>query len=161
MMLELQKRPVDPRAGTGTSVANYFGRADYYTTVDGDSYDGLGYKFRCNTDELLRYNPGLKPDVGIPAGTKVTLMPGDVKLNGAQGSFTTGSDGIPLTYTTALGDIEFQVAARFNLEPFELETGNRPIVEGGRVWFDFADLQDGILSAGQTISLDPRHPIRK
>lgn len=161
MVLQLQKNPVDRRAGSGKITANPFGHADYYVTVEGDSFDSLGYRFRCTTDELLRYNPGLDPGTAIPAGTRVSVMPGDAKLNGAQGSFTTGPDGIPLTYTTAPGDLEFQVAVRFNMETAELETANRPLVEGGRVWFDFADLPNGVLSPGQTISLDSRHPIRK
>ncbi len=161
MVLQLQKHPVDRRAGSDKPSPTTLAMSITPARLRAIPCDCLGYRFRCTTDELLRYNPGLKPDVPIPAGTKVTLMPGDVKLKGAQGSFTTDADSIPLTYTTAPGDIEFQVAARFNREPFELETGNRPIVQGGRVWFDFADLENGVLSAGQTISLDPRHPIRK
>ncbi|HEV7166520.1 MAG TPA: LysM peptidoglycan-binding domain-containing protein [Micrococcaceae bacterium] len=161
MVLQLQKNPVYRRAGSGKITANSFGHADYYVTVDGDSFDSLGYRFRCTTDELLRYNPGLVPGAPIPAGTRVSVMPGDATLNGAQGSFTSGPDGIPLTYTTAPGDLEFQVAARFNMETAELETANRPLVEGGRVWFDFADLPNDVLSPGQTISLDSHHPIRK
>lgn len=74
--LRLQKNPVDSRSGSGASVNNSFGKTVFYTTVDGDSLDSLGYIFRCSTDQLLQYNPSLAADHPVPAGTRVRLMPG-------------------------------------------------------------------------------------
>ncbi|WP_175460608.1 LysM peptidoglycan-binding domain-containing protein [Arthrobacter sp. ok909] len=157
--LQLQKNLVDSRSGTGTSVNNSFGQAIFYTTVDGDSLDSLGYKFRCTTDQLLQYNPSLTTDRPIPAGTKVRLMPGELKIDGAQGSFTADTEGIPLTYTTAPGDTERQIEARFKAP--DLEWANRPLTGTDRVWYDFSDLPSGELAPGQTISLALNKPIHK
>lgn len=159
--IELQKKPVDSRAGTGKTVDNAFGRADFYTTVDGDSLDSLGYRFRSTTRQLLQYNPGLKADRPIPAGTRIRLMPGDLKIHGARGTFMASADGVPVTYTTAAGDIGRQVAFRFNLRLDELEAANRPLAPGTRTWIEFADLAAGELKPGQTISLTRDQPINK
>lgn len=157
--LQLQKNPVDSRSGTGTSVNNSFGQTIFYTTVDGDSLDSLGYQFRCTTDQLLQYNPSLTTDRPIPAGTKVRLMPGELKIDGAQGSFTADADGIPLTYTTAPGDTDRQIEFRFKAP--DLEWANRPLTGTDRVWYDFSDLPSGELAPGQTISLALNKPIHK
>lgn len=157
----LQKNPVDSRSGAGEIVPNSFGHADFYTTVAGDSLDSLGYKFRRTEPQLLLYNPALKADQPIPPGTRVKLMAGDVTITGAQGTFTADAAGIPLTYTTAAGDIERQVALRFNLEIHELESANRPLAPGERTWFAFADLPAGKLVPGQVISLTVEHPINR
>jgi LysM repeat protein/phage tail protein X len=159
--IELQKKPVDSRSGTGKTVNNSFGRADFYTTVDGDSLDSLGYRFRSTTRQLLLYNPGLKADRPIPAGTRVRLMPGDLKIEGAQGTATASADGVPVTYTMAAGDVERQVAFRFNLRLDELESANRPLTPGTRTWIEFTDLPSGELKPGQTISLTLDQPITK
>jgi LysM repeat protein len=160
-LIQLQKNPVDSRSGTGVTLNNSFGQADYYTTVEGDSFDSLGYRFRSTTQQLLLYNPALTADEPIPAGTTVRLMPGDLKIEGAQGTFTANADGVPATYTTAPGDIERQVAFRFNLQMFELESANRPLTPGAGSWFDYADLPAGELAPGQTISLTAEQPINK
>ncbi|OFI38364.1 hypothetical protein BIU82_03240 [Arthrobacter sp. SW1] len=157
--LQLQKKPVDPRSGKGQIVRNSFAHPVYYTTVAGDSLDSLGYAFRRTTEQLLRYNPELRDGSSLPAGTKVTLMPGAVTLNGARGSFTTDANGVPLTYTTAAGDTERQVAFRFNLEMVDLGTANRPRTAGERTWYRFTGLAGGELAAGQTISLSADKPI--
>lgn len=159
--IQLQKNPVDSRSGTGEIVTNSFGKADFYTTVDGDSFDSLGYKFRRTAPQLLLYNPALKADQPIPAGTRVILMAGDLRITGARGTFTADAAGVPLTYTTAAGDIERQVALRFNLEIHELESANRPLAAGERTWFAFADFPAGELAPGQVISLTLEHPINR
>ncbi|MFP3599892.1 LysM peptidoglycan-binding domain-containing protein, partial [Chryseobacterium sp. SIMBA_029] len=74
--IQLQKNPVDSTSGTGTAVNNSFGRTIFYTTVAGDSFDSIGYKFRSTTAQLLQYNPSLAADRPIPVGTKVNLIPG-------------------------------------------------------------------------------------
>lgn len=150
--IRLQKNPVDSRAGAGATVNNSFGQAIFYTTVDGDSFDSLGYKFRSTTDQLLRYNPALTADRPIPAGTKVRLIPGELKIDGAQGTFTADADGIPQTYTTAPGDTERQIAFRFGVT--DPRAANRPLTGTGGAWYGFADLPTGELLPGQTISLD-------
>lgn len=160
--IQLQKNPVDSRSGQGTSVNNSFGQTIFYTTVDGDSFDSLGYKFRCTTDQLLRWNTALTSDQPIPAGTKVRLMPGDVTIEGSQGTFTTDADGIPLTYTTAPGDTERQVAFRFGVpEIADLSAANRDLAVTGRVWYSFSDVSVGELTPGQTISLNLAKPIHQ
>lgn len=159
--IELQKKPVDSRAGTGKTVNNAYGRADFYTTVDGDSLDSLGYRFRSTSRQLLQYNPALKADRPIPAGTRIRLMPGDLKIDGARGTFTATADGVPVTYTTTAGDIGRQVAFRFNLRLDELDAANRPLTPGTRTWIEFADLAAGELMPGQTISLTRDQPINK
>ena len=159
--IALQKKPVDPRSGKGQATSNSFGHAIYYTTVDGDSLDSLGYKFRRTTAQLLEYNPGLSVGSPLPAGTKVTLMPGEATVDGARGTFSRNADGVPLTYTTAAGDTERQVAFRFNLEPAELSAANRPKTAGPRTWYEFTSVPDGELAAGQTISLSGAKPITK
>jgi len=160
--IQLQKNPVDSRSGNGKPVNNSFGQTVFYTTVEGDSFDSLGYKFRSTTAQILSYNPSLVENQPIPTGTKVRLMPGDLKIDGAQGTYTTDPDGIPLTYTTAPGDIERQVAFRFGIpEIADLESANRPTTSGGRVWFQFSDLPNGELAPGQTISLSLDKPINK
>jgi LysM repeat protein len=159
--IELQKKLVDSRSGTGKTVNNSFGRADFYTTVDGDSLDSLGYRFRSTTRQFLLYNSGLKADRPIPVGTRVRLMPGDLKIEGAQGTATANADGVPVTYTTAPGDVERQVAFRFNLRLDELESANRPLTAGTRTWIEFDDLPSGELVPGQTISLTLDQPITK
>jgi hypothetical protein len=158
----LQKNPVDSRSGRGRSVNNSFGQTIYYTTVDDDSFDSLGYKFRCTTDQLLRWNTTLAADRPIPAGTKVRLIPGEVTIEGAQGTFTADADGIPLTYTTAPGDTERQIAFRFGVPQIaDLEGANRPLTGTDRVWYTFADLPSGELNPGQTISLNLTKPIHR
>jgi LysM repeat protein len=160
--IQLQKNPVDGRSGTGASVNNSFGQTIFYTTVDGDSFDSLGYKFRSTTAQLLQYNPSLTTDRPIPAGTKVRLMPGELKIDGAQGTFTADADGIPLTYTTAPGDTGRQISFRFRLpEQADLEWANRPLTGTDRVWYAFTDLPSGELAPGQTISLALNKPINK
>jgi hypothetical protein len=129
--------------------------------VDGDSFDSLGYKFRRTAPQLLLYNPALKADQPIPPGTRVKLMAGNLRITGARGTFTADAAGVPLTYTTAAGDIERQVALRFNLEIHELESANRPLAAGERTWFAFAGFPAGELAPGQVISLTLEHPINR
>jgi LysM repeat protein len=157
--IQLQKNPVDSRAGAGATVNNSFGQAIFYTTVDGDSFDSLGYKFRSTTDQLLQYNPSLTADRPIPAGTRVRLMPGELKIEGARGTFTADAAGIPLTYTTAPGDTEPQISFRFSAT--DLEWANRPLTSTDRVWYAFTDLSRNELAPGQTISLDLNKPLHK
>ncbi|MBT2566208.1 LysM peptidoglycan-binding domain-containing protein [Arthrobacter sp. ISL-85] len=160
--IQLQKNPVDSRSGQGKSVNNSFGQTIYYTTVDGDSFDSIGYQFRCTTDQLLRWNTTLTADRPIPAGTKVRLMPGEVTIEGARGTFTVDADGIPLTYTTAPGDTQRQVAFRFGIpEIADLSAANRPLTGTDRVWYDFSDLSADELAPGQTISLNLTKPIHQ
>lgn len=158
--IQLQKNPVDSRAGVGATVNNSFGQAIFYTTVDGDSFDSLGYKFRSTTDQLLQYNPSLAAD--RPAGTRVRLMPGELKIDGARGTFTADAAGIPQTYTTAPGDTERQISFRFGVsEQANLEWADRPLTGTDRVWYTFTDLPSGELAPGQTISLDLTKPLHK
>jgi len=88
-------------------------------------------------------------------------MPGEVTIEGAQGTFTTDAEGIPLTYTTAPGDTERQIAFRFGVpEIADLSSANRPLTGGDRVWYAF--LEEGTvgeLAPGQTISLNLTKPI--
>lgn len=160
-VVELLVRPVDANSGKGAVVNNSAGHPIFYTSVRGDSLDSMGYKFRVSTAALLRYNPGLSAKATIAPGTKISLMPGELKIHGAMGTFTTDAKGIPLTYTTAEGDTEMQIAGRFNLELVELADANRPHDNKTPVWFDFTDLPSGTLAAGQTISLNGDHPILK
>jgi LysM repeat protein/phage tail protein X len=160
--IQLQKNPVDSRSGTGKPVDNSFGQAVFYTTVEGDSFDSLGYKFRSTTAQILLYNPTLVENQPIPSGSRIQLMPGDLKIDGAQGTYTTDPDGIPLTYTTAPGDIERQVAFRFGIPGIaDLESANRPTTGGDRVWYQFSDLPNNELAPGQTISLALDNPLNK
>ncbi|MGA7206178.1 MAG: LysM peptidoglycan-binding domain-containing protein [Specibacter sp.] len=160
-VVELLVRPVDPNSGKGAVVTNSAGHPIFYTTARGDSLDSLGYQFRVSTAALLRYDPALSADVPIPPGSKISLMPGDLKIQGATGSFTVDAKGIPLTYTTAEDDTEMQIAGRFNLELVELADANRPHDNKTAEWFDFTDLPSGTLAAGQTMSLNGDHPILK
>ncbi|MGO4856889.1 LysM peptidoglycan-binding domain-containing protein [Arthrobacter sp. 2MCAF14] len=157
--IQLQKNPVDSRSGQGKTLNNSSGQTIFYTTVDGDSFDSIGYKFRCTTEQLLQYNPSLNVDRPIPAGTKVSLIPGELKIDGAQGTFTADADGIPQTYTTAPGDTERQISFRFGMP--DLEWANRPLTGTGRVWYTFTDLPSGELAPGQTISLNLTKPLHK
>lgn len=157
--IQLQKNPVDSKSGTGTTVNNSFGQTIFYTTVDGDSFDSLGYKFRSTTAQLLQYNPSLTADRPIPAGTRVRLIPGELKIDGAQGDFTADADGIPLTYTTAPGDTERQVSFRFSVT--DLRWANRPLTGTDAVWYAFTDQSTGEFVPGQTISLALNKPIHK
>ncbi|GAA5200835.1 hypothetical protein GCM10023346_43880 [Arthrobacter gyeryongensis] len=157
--IQLQKNPVDSRSGTGTAINNSFGQTIFYTTVDGDSFDSLGYKFRSTTAQLLQYNPSLSADKPIPAGTRVRLMPGELKIDGAQGTFTSDPDGVPLTYTTTPGDTERQISFRFSVT--DLRWANRPLTGTEAVWYAFTDLPTGELAPGQTISLALNKPIHK
>ncbi|SKC06891.1 LysM domain-containing protein [Arthrobacter sp. 49Tsu3.1M3] len=157
--IPLQKNPVDSRSGTGTTVNNSSGQTIFYTTVDGDSFDSIGYKFRCTTEQLLQYNTSLAADRPIPTGTKVRLIPGELKIYGAQGTFTADADGIPQTYTTAPGDTERQISLRFGMP--DLEWANRPLTGTDRVWYTFTDLPSGELAPGQTISLNLTKPLHQ
>lgn len=158
-LLQLQKNPVDSRSGTGAIVNNSFGQAIFYTTVDGDSFDSLGYKFRSTSEQLLMYNPALSAGKPIPAGTKMRLIPGEMPIDGARGTFTADSDGIPLTYTTAEGDTERQVSFRFSI--VDLRSANRPLTGGAGSWYDLIDPPTATLAPGQTISLALNKPINK
>nr|WP_235565050.1 LysM peptidoglycan-binding domain-containing protein [Arthrobacter sp. Soil764] len=159
--IQLQKNPVDSRSGTGTAVNNSFGQTVFYTTVEGDSFDGIGYKFRVTTAQLLAYNPGLVENQ-LGAGSKLRLIAGDVKIEGAQGTYTADPEGIPLTYTTAPGDTERQISFRFGMPDLaDLEAANRPSTGTGRVWYEFSDLPTGHLAPGQVISLSLARPINK
>jgi LysM repeat protein len=157
--IQLQKNPVDARSGTGKAVNNSFGQTIFYTTVEGDSFDSLGYKFRSTTAQILLYNPSLVENEPIPAGSKVRLVPGDLQIDGARGTYTADSDGIPLTYTTAPGDIERQVAFRFGVT--DIRSANRPSTGTGGAWYQFSDLPTGELAPGQVISLSMEKPINK
>jgi LysM repeat protein len=160
--IQLQKNPVDSRSGKGKMVNNSFGHTIFYTTVDGDSFDSLGYQFRSTTAQLLQYNPSLVADKPIPAGTKVNLMAGEQKIDGAQGTYTADAEGIPLTYTTAPGDTEPQIVVRFGLTGLaDLASANRPLTGGGGVWYDYTDVPTGKVAPGQTISLALNKPINK
>jgi len=156
-VLQLQKNPVDSRAGSGASVNNSFGQTIYYTTVEGDSFDALGYKFRSTMAQILLYNPSLPADQSLPAETRLRLIPGELKIDGAQGTFTTDSRGIPQTYTTAPGDTEQQVSFRFGVT--QLRSANRPSQGTGGAWYAFTDLPAGELAPGQTISVALDKPI--
>lgn len=158
-LIQLQKNPVDSRSGAGKTLNNSFGQAIYYTTVDGDSFDSLGYQFRSTTEQILLYNPSLEANAPIPAGTEVRLIPGELKIDGARGSFTAGDDGIPLTYTTVPGDTERQIAFRFSVT--DLRAANRPSTGTGGSWYEFTDLSAGEVAPGQTISLALNKPISK
>ena len=157
--IQLQKNPVDSRSGTGQAVENSWGITVFYTTVDGDSFDSLGYQFRVGTAEILQYNPSLVETEPIPAGTKLRMIAGDLPLEGASGSFTAGADGVPLTYTTVAGDTEVRVAARFGVTI--LSDANRPTSGGGGVWYQYTHVPSGELAAGQTISVSLDQPINK
>ncbi|MGO4247993.1 LysM peptidoglycan-binding domain-containing protein [Paenarthrobacter sp. RAF54_2] len=157
--IQLQKNSIDSRSGSGTTLNNSSGQTIFYTTVDGDSFDSLGYKFRCTTEQLLQYNPSLAADRPIPTGTKVRLIAGELKIDGAQGTFTADGDGIPQTYTTAPGDTERQISFRFGMP--DLEWANRPLTGTDRVWYAFSDLPSGELAPDQTISLNLTKPIHK
>jgi len=158
-VIELQKNPVDSRSGTGATVNNSFGQTIFYTTVDGDSFDSLGYKFRSTTAQLLSYNPALAADKPIPTGTRVRLMPGELKIDGAQGTFTADAEGIPLTYTTAPGDSERQISFRFSIT--DLRSANRPLKGDAGTWYEFQDTPSGELVPGQAISLAISKPINR
>jgi LysM repeat protein/phage tail protein X len=158
-IIQLQKNPVDSRSGKGKTVINSFGQAVYYTTVDGDSFDSLGYQFRSTTEQILLYNPSLASNEPIPAGSKLRLIPGEVKIVGAQGTFAADAEGIPLTYTTAPGDTERQISFRFSIT--DLRAANRPTTGTGGTWYEAVDLPTGELAAGQTISLALDEPINK
>lgn len=158
-LIQLQKNPVDSRSGTGATVNNSFGQPIFYTTVDGDSFDSLGYKFRSTTEQLLMYNPALSAGQPIPAGTKMRLFPGELPVDGARGTFTADADGIPLAYTTAAGDKESQVAFRFSV--VDMRSANRPLTGGEGSWYDLADAPSGELVPGQTISLALNKPINR
>lgn len=160
-VVALQVKPVDSNSGTGPTVKNHEGAPIFYTTVDGDTFDSLGYQFRVSTEALLRYNPLLSPGSTIPAGTKITLMPNELTIRGAQGPFTADSNGVPLGYTTAVGDIDSQVAARFNLEIAQLLHANLPLDNSTPAWFAYTDHASGELQANQTISLSGQHPLQK
>jgi LysM repeat protein len=157
--LQLQKEPVDSRSGKGAVVNNSFGLAVFYTTVDGDSLDSLGYQFRLATAQLLEYNPPLAGDRLITGGTKVRLIPGELKIKGAQGNFTADADGVPLTYTTAPGDTEGQIAFRFGVS--DLRAANRSLALGApnMAWYELTDVPSGELAPGQTISVTIDKPI--
>lgn len=157
--IQLQKKPVDSRSGSGASINNSFGQTVFYTTVEGDSFDSLGYKFRSTTAQILLYNPSLAAGQPVPVGTKLRLIPGELKIEEAQGTFTTDAQGIPLTYTTAPGDIELQVSFRFGVN--QLRAANRPSTGTGGAWYEFTDLQSGELAPGQTISVALDKPINK
>lgn len=157
--IQLQKNPVDNRSGKGETVTNSFGQAVYYTTVDGDSFDSLGYQFRSTTEQILLYNPSLAAKEPIPAGSKLRLIPGELKIEGAQGTFTSDAEGIPLTYTTAPGDTERQISFRFSIT--DLRAANRPTTATGGTWYQAVDLPTGELAPGQTISLALDKPINK
>ncbi|GGI01918.1 LysM peptidoglycan-binding domain-containing protein [Arthrobacter liuii] len=158
-VIQLQKKPVDSRSGSGASVNNSFGQPVFYTTVDGDSFDSLGYKFRSTTAQILLYNPSLSADEPIPSGTKVRLIPGELKIEGAQGTSTADSQGVPLTYTTAPGDTERQVSFRFGVT--DLRSANRPSTGTGGAWYEFTDLSSDELAPGETISVALDKPINK
>ncbi|WP_427018854.1 LysM peptidoglycan-binding domain-containing protein [Pseudarthrobacter sp. P1] len=158
--IELQKKPVDSRSGRGQTISNSVGRAIYYTAVDGDSIDSLGYQFRRPAAQLLKDNPQLAVDAPIPAGTRVTLMPNARTIPGAAGTFTADARGIPLTYTTAPGDVDSQIAARFGLERSELRMANSGSSRGGMDWFQYTDASNRELVPGQTISLSTEFSIR-
>jgi LysM repeat protein len=158
-VIQLQKKPVDSRSGSGVSVNNSFGQTVFYTTVDGDSFDSLGYKFRSTTPQILMYNPSLSADQPIHAGTKVRLIPGELNIEGAHGTFTTDAQGIPLTYTTAPGDTERQVSFRFGVT--DLRSANRPSTGTAGSWYEYTDLPIGELAPGQTISVALDKPINK
>ncbi|WP_120521766.1 hypothetical protein [Arthrobacter celericrescens] len=85
-------------------------------------------------------------------------MPGEARIEGASGTFTRDADGVPMTYTTAPGDIERRIAFRFNLETAELGDANRP-KPGSPPWYEYANVPHGELAAGQTISLSADKPI--
>ncbi|WP_171046584.1 LysM peptidoglycan-binding domain-containing protein [Pseudarthrobacter sp. NamE5] len=157
--IQLQKNPVDSRSGKGKTVTNSFGQAVYYTTVDGDSFDSLGYQFRSTTEQILLYNPSLAANEPIPAGSKLRLIPGELKIEGAQGTFTSDAEGIPLTYITAPGDTERQISFRFSIT--DLRAANRPTTGTGGTWYEAVDLPTGELAPGQTISLALDKPINK
>ncbi|PVZ52497.1 hypothetical protein [Arthrobacter sp. H-02-3] len=93
------------------------------------------------------------------ASAETRTLPGELKTDSAQGSFTADADGIPLTYTTAPGDTERQIEARFKTP--DLEWANRTLTGTDRVWYDFSDLPSGELAPGQTISLALNKPIHK
>ncbi|WP_133159111.1 lytic transglycosylase [Arthrobacter glacialis] len=160
-VVALQVKPVDINSGTGPTVKNHEGAPIFYTTVDGDTFDSLGYQFRISTEALLRYNRFLPQGSTIPAGTKIALMPNELTIRGAQGPFTADSNDVPLSYTTAAGDIDSQVAARFNLEIVQLLHANRPLDNSTPAWFAYTDHPSGELQANQTISLSGEHPIQK
>ena len=157
--IQLQKNPVDSRSGRGQAVENSWGTTVFYTTVDGDSFDSLGYQFRVGTAEILQYNPSLVETEPIPAGTKLRLIAGDLPVEGARGTYTADANGIPLTYTTVAGDTEVQVAARFGVTI--LSDANRPTSGGGGVWYQYTHVPSGELAAGQTISVSLDQPINK
>lgn len=157
--IQLQKNPVDSRAGKGKTITNSFGQAVYYTTVEGDSFDSLGYQFRSTTEQILLYNPSLAANEPIPAGSKLRMIPGELKIEGAQGTFTADAEGIPLTYTTAPGDTERQISFRFSIT--DLRAANRPTTGTGGTWYEAVDLPTGELAPGQTISLALDKPINK
>ncbi|MEO3940621.1 LysM peptidoglycan-binding domain-containing protein [Paenarthrobacter nicotinovorans] len=157
--IQLQKKPVDSRSGAGDTIHNSFGQPIFYTTVDGDSFDSLGYQFRSTTEQLLMYNPSLSAGMPIPTGTKMRLIPGELAIEGARGTFTADADGIPLTYTTAVGDTERQVAFRFSV--VDLSSANRPLTGTAGSWYEVVDRPNGVLAPGQTVSLALNKPINR
>lgn len=157
--IDLQKDPVDSRSGTGDAVHNSWDRAVFYTTVDGDSFNSVGYQFRLSTGLILYCNPSLAVSSPIPVGTKLQLIPGDRAIEGAQGTYTADSEGIPLTYTTVAGDTERWISFRFGVTV--LADANRLAGGSGEAWYQYTDPSTGELAPGQTISLSLDQPISK
>jgi LysM repeat protein len=152
--------PTNGAKGAATTDAN--GIPTSYVIEPGDTLDGISYRFNLTEKQLAEANkvPFTYEKGGIyfiHAGNRIQLQKNPVDSRSG-----TGNDGIPLTYTTAPGDIERQVAFRFGVpEIADLESANRPSTGGDRVWYQFSDLPNGGLAPGQTISLSREKPINK
>jgi LysM repeat protein len=106
---------------------NGFLRPLRYTTVDGDTWEGIAAHFRMTPEILQSFNEPLS----LAAGQVIDLTGAGVPQPGAGGSVTGHDEQGRFLYRTSTGDTPAGIASRYGVPLPALRMANLNLLTGG------------------------------
>jgi hypothetical protein len=108
----------------GKIEANQFSEPMRYTSVEGDTWEGIAAEFGLKTETLKEFNK----TVSLQAGSILDVRGSNTPQGGAHGSTKVNPDGT-LTYSVVEGDTQGGLISRFGVPGYALRGAN-PEFEG-------------------------------
>ena len=106
----------------GTTQTNRFHLPISYTSVEGDTWDGIALAFGMKTSYLRAFNP----DATLASGTVLDLRGRNLPQRGANGTFDEQADGSG-TYTVRPEDSFLGLTSRFGVPDYAIRAANASI----------------------------------